>query len=210
MTEEKKEYPLKPIRLIVGLGNPGSAYSGNRHNIGFMVIDRLIEHYGVKVRKRCQSELAQVDPPGPLIFLQKPQTFMNCSGDAVKKFCRREKISPAEILVIYDDLDLKPGRLRIRFGGGAGGHNGIRSLTARMGTPDYGRLRLGIGRPASSAMVSDYVLQDFAQCEKELIDEVVAAAAEAVLMLCDKGYEAAMNVFNGSAVERCSNQPNQE
>ena len=147
---------------------------------------------------------------GREVDLQKPLTYMNSSGDAVRSLCRREKIKPAEVLVIYDDLDLKPGRIRIRFGGGSGGHNGIRSISARFGSPEYGRIRLGIGRPDSVAAVADYVLTDFAENEVELVNQVISCAADAVLMICDKGYGAAMNTFNGDVREKCSEQPNQE
>jgi len=209
MSDELAIESTKPVKLIVGLGNPGTEYAGNRHNIGFMVIDRLLKSQDVKARKKCQSYLAEFEAGGRNIFLQKPITYMNSSGDAVRKLCRREKISPAEVLVVYDDLDLKPGRLRLRFGGGSGGHNGIKSLTERLGTADYGRLKLGIGRPGSTSAVVDYVLQDFAESEVPLLDEVIETAISVVLMLCNQGYEAAMNNFNGKAVE-CSKQPNQE
>ena len=211
MSEELNIEALREIRLVVGLGNPGAAYAGNRHNIGFMVIDELVRRFGAKTSRKAKSDLAKVENAGRELFLQKPVTFMNLSGDAVRKLCRREKISADQVLVVYDDLALKPGRIRVRFGGGSGGHNGIKSMTARLGTGDFGRLRLGIGHPGSADVVADYVLQDFAECERELIGKVVERATEAVLMLCDEGYEAAMNVFNGQSVEVShSEQPNQE
>jgi len=211
MSEETCEIINKTIKLVVGLGNPGSLNQGNRHNIGFMVIDELAARLRAPFKRRAQSDVAEVDVAGRSIYLQKPITFMNLSGDAVRKLCRRENISAEEILVVYDDLALKSGRLRVRFGGGSGGHNGIKSLTARLGTADFGRLRLGIGHPGSASVVADYVLQDFADSEHELIDKVIESAAEAVLMLCDEGYQAAMNVFNGQSVEIShSEQPNQE
>jgi peptidyl-tRNA hydrolase, PTH1 family len=209
MPEDLAIESVKPVKLIVGLGNPGSEYAGNRHNIGFMVIDRLLSKEGAKIRKRCQSFLSEIELSGQKILFQMPLTYMNSSGDAVRKLCRREKISPAEVLVIYDDLDIKPGRIRLRFGGGSGGHNGIKSITARLGTADYGRFKLGIGRPGSKSAVVDYVLQDFAESEKVLIDEVIDTAINVILMLCDEGYEAAMNTYNGKAIG-CSGQPNQE
>jgi peptidyl-tRNA hydrolase, PTH1 family len=210
MTDEKSEDFYLPIKLIVGLGNPGSEYSGNRHNIGFMLIDELASRTGVAFKRKSKSDLSQFSVRKREIFLQKPVTYMNCSGDAVKNLCRREKIKPAEVLVVYDDLDLKPGRIRIRFGGGSGGHNGIKSITARFGMPDYGRLKMGIGRPDSVAAVADYVLSDFADNEAEMIEKVVSVTADAVLMLCNEGYEAAMNTYNGSVIEEYSEQPNQE
>ena len=176
-----------------------------------MVIDELVRHFGAKTSRKAKSDMAQVEIAGREVFLQKPVTFMNLSGDAVRKLCRRENIRAEEILVVYDDLALKPGRLRVRFGGGSGGHNGIKSMTARLGTADFGRLRLGIGHPGSASAVADYVLQDFADSEHELVNKVIDSAAEAVLMLCNEGYQAAMNVFNGQSVEIShSEQPNQE
>ena len=129
MSEDLALEKSKPVKLIVGLGNPGFEYVANRHNIGFMVLDEILKDRDVKIRRRCQSQLAELEIQGQRILLQKPQTFMNSSGDAVKKLCRRYKVSPAETLVVYDDLDLKPGRLRLKFGGGSGGHNGVKSMT---------------------------------------------------------------------------------
>ncbi|MCM8528765.1 MAG: aminoacyl-tRNA hydrolase [Lentisphaeraceae bacterium] len=209
MSEEDTLEPLTDIKLVVGLGNPGSQYAATRHNIGFMVIDRLLRDQSVKVKRQCQSEVAEYLVGSRSIILQKPLTYMNSSGDAVKKLCRRMKVKPSEVLVVYDDLDIKPGRMRIRFGGGSGGHNGIKSITARFGSGDYGRIKVGIGRPGSVADVVDYVLQDFSEQEKELIETVVDKTAEAVLMLCNEGYGAAMNTFNGQTFE-VSGQPNQE
>lgn len=209
MFEEDTLEPSVDVKLVVGLGNPGNEYVGTRHNIGFMVIDRLLSDQAVKVRRQCQSDVAEYLIGSRSIFVQKPLTYMNSSGDAVKKLCRRNKIKPSEVLVIYDDLDVKPGRLKIRFGGGSGGHNGIKSISARFGSGDYGRIKVGIGRPGSVADVVDYVLQDFSENEKPLVDVVVEKTAEAVLMLCNEGYEAAMNLFNGVTFED-SGQPNQE
>lgn len=210
MTEDLCETSHLPVKLIVGLGNPGSQYSANRHNIGFMVVDELATRAGIAFKRKYKSDLCVISVAGGEVYLQKPVTYMNSSGDAVRILCRREKIKPAEVLVIYDDLDLKPGRIRIRFGGGSGGHNGIKSISARLGSPEYGRARLGIGRPDSIAAVADYVLTDFATNEVELVNQVVSCAADAVLMLCDKGYGAAMNNYNGDVWDNCSEQPNQE
>ena len=209
MSEDLTLEQSKPVKLIVGLGNPGPDYEATRHNIGFMVIDRLFSGRDLKIRKRCQSYMSEFEVEGRRILFQKPLTYMNSSGDAVRKLCRREKIKPAEVLVIYDDLDTKPGKMRFRFGGGSGGHNGIKSITARFGTSDYGRLKLGIGRPDSKSAVVDYVLEEFAESELELTERVIDTAAEAILMLCSEGYGAAMNVYNGRTVE-LSEQPNQE
>jgi PTH1 family peptidyl-tRNA hydrolase len=210
MSEDQALEKAGVIKLIVGLGNPGPNYAGNRHNIGFMVLDEFLKGRAEKTRQRCQSELTEALVGDRPVLFQKPLTFMNLSGDAVKKLCRRENISPAEVLVVYDDLDLKPGRLRVRFGGGSGGHNGIKSITARLGTADFGRLRLGIGRPAgSSYAVADYVLQNFTTSENDLRDKMTVTAGNVMLMLCNEGYRAAMNQFNGVELTD-SDQPNQE
>jgi len=209
MSEEDSLEASVDVKLVVGLGNPGNEYARTRHNIGFMAIDRLLEMQAPKVRRKCNSDVAEFQAGGRIVLLQKPLTYMNSSGDAVKKLCRRNKIKPSEVLVVYDDLDLKPGRLRIRFGGGSGGHNGIKSITARFGSGEYGRLRIGIGRPGSAADVADYVLQNFSENEEELLEKVVDESAKALLMLCDQGYKAAMNTYNGITVG-CSVKPSQE
>ena len=209
MSEEDSLEVSADVKLVVGLGNPGSEYARTRHNIGFMAIDRLLEMQAPKVRRKCNSHVAEFQAGGKIVLLQKPLTYVNSSGDAVKKLCRRNKIKPSEVLVVYDDLDLKPGRLRIRFGGGSGGHNGIKSITARFGSGEYGRLRIGIGRPGSAADVADYVLQDFSENEEELLEKIVDESAKALLMLCDQGYRAAMNTYNGITVG-CSVKPSQE
>lgn len=209
MSEEDSLEASEDVKLVVGLGNPGSEYANTRHNIGFMVIDRLLKMQALKVKRKCSSDVAEFQLGSRSILLQKPLTYMNSSGDAVRKLCRRNKIKPSEVLVVYDDLDLKPGRLRIRFGGGSGGHNGIKSISARFGSADYGRFKIGIGRPGSSAEVIDYVLQDFSEREEELVEKVIDESAQAVLMLCDQGYKAAMNTYNGITVG-CSVKPSQE
>lgn len=210
MIEDLSGTQQPTVKLIVGLGNPGNQYSKNRHNIGFLTIDELASRSGVTFRRKYKSDYSKIAVDGREVFLQKPVTYMNSSGDAVRMLCRREKIKPAEVMVIYDDLDLKPGRIRIRFGGGSGGHNGIKSMTGRFGSPDYGRIRLGIGRPDSVSAVADYVLTDFAENEVELIQQVIGCAADAVLMLLNEGYGAAMNTYNGDVRDKCSQQPNQE
>ncbi len=138
MSEELVSETLTGIRLIVGLGNPGSQYAKTRHNIGFMVIDRLIESQSIKVQKNANSEIGELVIGDRKIFLQKPLSYMNCSGEPVQKLCRRHEIKPNEVLAVYDDLDLAAGRLRIRIGGSSGGHNGIKSLIARLGTTEFG------------------------------------------------------------------------
>ncbi len=209
MSEELISETLTGIKLVVGLGNPGAKYAGTRHNIGFMVIDKLLESEAIKVYKRANSEVAELLIGDRKVIFQKPLSYMNSSGEPVQKLCRRHEIKPNEVLVVYDDLDLATGRLRIRFGGSSGGHNGIKSMIARLGTADFGRLKIGIGRTGSSEDVADYVLSEFSLKESELMKEVIATSVKAILMLCNEGYGAAMNTYNGKTIG-CSSQPSQE
>ena len=194
--ETSQVYP-DDIRVIIGLGNPGSEYDKTRHNVGFEVLDILADLFVGKWKARHKSELYLCEEGQPISFLQKPKTFMNLSGEAVKKLCRKENIKPSQLLVIYDDLALKPGRLRIRETGSAGGHNGVKSMISYLGTQEFLRLRIGIGRPLHESSVSDYVLSPFAENEVELMNKVYRHAADAALMLCNDGCEAAMNKYNG-------------
>ncbi len=145
--------------LIVGLGNPGSSYALNRHNIGFMAVDTLAE--SVSWKSKYKGLIADMNLDGQHLLLLKPQTFMNLSGDSVRDVAGFYKIPPEKIAVLYDELDLPPGTLRIKKGGGSGGHNGIRSMDQQLGTQDYWRLRCGIGHPGDKDMVSPYVLSNF-------------------------------------------------
>ena len=151
------------ILLVVGLGNPGAEYEGTRHNAGFMVIDRLLAGFPAgrfEARHVAQSFVHAGMFRGKPLFLQKPQTFMNLSGLAVAGFARKEGIRPEEILVVSDDLDLPVGRLRLRTGGSDGGHNGLKSVIAELGSASFRRLRVGVGRPAPGGTI-DYVLSKF-------------------------------------------------
>jgi PTH1 family peptidyl-tRNA hydrolase len=199
--DDVKEVLPTQIKLIVGLGNPGPEYDGTRHNIGFDVLDELCSRYKGKRSSGCKSHLYRFELNDREIILQKPKTYMNLSGEAVKRICHKENIDLSEILVVYDDLALKPGRMRIRLGGSAGGHNGIKSLISCFGGQDqFLRLRLGIGAPIHSSETADYVLARFQEKERPLMREVARTAADAILVLCDEGHEAAMNRFNGTDV----------
>lgn len=194
---EAEEIQNCEIKLIVGLGNPGSEYDGTRHNIGFEVIDELAQRFGAKAKSRCKSQVYEIEYAGKKLFLQKPKTFMNLSGDAVKALRRKEKLNPSEILVVYDEMSLPLERMRIRLGGSPAGHNGVKSMIERLATKDFYRLRLGIGRPQNEGNVSDYVLSKFDDVELPSVKEVVEHAADAVLMLCSESCEATMNKYNG-------------
>lgn len=184
-------------RLIVGLGNPGETYRDTRHNIGFMVLDEIARRMGAAFReeKRWSGLVAKFTGG----YLLKPLTFMNDSGRAVQSVGHFYKASPAQTLVVYDDVDLPLGRLRFRTSGSAAGHNGIRSLISSLGSDEFPRLKVGIapadGRPAGERMVG-HVLGKFSAEERPVLQAVIQRAADAVLSAVDRGLETAMNVFN--------------
>jgi PTH1 family peptidyl-tRNA hydrolase len=188
---------LNAPRLIVGLGNPGETYRDTRHNIGFMVLDEIAKRLGTAFReeKRWSGMVAKFTGG----YLLKPLTFMNESGRSVQSVGHFYKASPAQSLVVYDDVDLPLGRLRFRTSGSAAGHNGIRSLIASLGTDEFPRLKVGIspadGRPAGERMVG-HVLGKFRAEEQPALQSVIQRAADAVLSAVDRGLENAMNVFN--------------
>ncbi len=175
------------MRLMVGLGNPGARYARNRHNIGFMAIDAIARRYGLPdFRSRFKGELAEGPIAGEKRLLLKPQTFMNDSGEAVLAAASFYKIPPGEIVVIHDEIDLQPGKLRVKRGGGNAGHNGLRSIDAHLGA-DYWRVRIGVGHPGVKHLVLPYVLQNFPADEvKEWVAPLIEAITETVpLLLAD-------------------------
>jgi PTH1 family peptidyl-tRNA hydrolase len=172
-----------PLRLIVGLGNPGARYQRNRHNIGFMAVDAVVRRHGFgPYRGKFQGAIAEGSIGGERVYALKPETFMNASGDAVGEAARFYKIAPEEIAVLYDEIDLAPGKLRVKRGGGAAGHNGIRSLDDAIGE-DYWRVRLGVGHPGVKELVMPYVLQNFAAEELLWLKPLIEAVAEAMPLL---------------------------
>jgi PTH1 family peptidyl-tRNA hydrolase len=183
--------------LIVGLGNPGRKYAGNRHNVGFHVVDRLAVDYELRFdQRRNRAHLAQGRIEGVRVALVKPQTYMNLSGEAVGALVRFFKVPSERVLVIFDDIDLPLGSLRLRLKGGAGGHRGVNSIIARLNTDDFPRIRVGIGRPPGRMPPEAYVLQDFKADEQPILEQTYQRAVEAIhLALCD-GFEMAMNRFN--------------
>ncbi len=186
--------------LVVGLGNPGKEYELTRHNIGFRVIDRISADLKIKVSKgQCLAITGQGDAAGHKLILAKPQTFMNLSGDSVSELVRWFKIERGHLMVIYDDLDLDTGTLRIRPKGNSGGHKGVESIINRLGTTEFTRIRLGIGRPDRTPLKEDssgYVLSRIPREEQEAIDQAILSAAEAVPLILKEGLEAAMNKYN--------------
>ncbi len=164
--------------VVAGLGNPGASYAGNRHNIGFMAADAIARHHSFSPwRKKFKSDFAEGEIGGEKVLLLKPQTFMNLSGEAVGEALRFHKLVPENLLVLYDELDLAPGKLRVKTGGGAGGHNGIRSIDAHCGA-SYRRVRLGIGHPGVKELVQRHVLGDFAKTDRIWLEPLLDAIAE--------------------------------
>jgi peptidyl-tRNA hydrolase, PTH1 family len=184
--------------LVVGLGNPGREYERNRHNVGFMVVDELARRHGGSWRGKFSGRLADVRIDDHRVGLLKPETYMNESGRAVKAAASYYKLEPDAILVVHDESDLDPGRLQARRGGGLAGHNGLRSVAQHLGSPEFLRLRVGIGRPGRGDRrpLADYVLDDFDPHEDP--GGIVARAAEAVETLDAEGLDAAQRRFNSS------------
>ena len=196
-----------PIRIIVGLGNPGRDYAETRHNVGFMVLDRLARRFGAewKLDKARKGELAA----GPGVLLIKPQTFMNCSGECVGPIMRYYKFEPAQVLVIYDDISFPVGTMRLRAGGSAGGHNGMKSLIAHLGGEKFPRLRVGIGAPGQKEMVG-HVLGKFAPDERPLLEESLTRAEAATVLMLQEGFQAAANKFNVKKEKKPRRKPETE
>jgi PTH1 family peptidyl-tRNA hydrolase len=183
-------------RLIVGLGNPGAEYSETRHNAGFWFCERLAGEFGVRFASEARFHALVANHRPASLWLLMPQTFMNRSGQSVGAFIRFHRIAPEEILVVHDELDIPPGQLRLKFGGGLGGHNGLKDITAHLGTQDYWRLRVGIGHPGDRNEVVNYVLKPPRREEREALD---AALDRALLLwpLVQKGdWNAAMQRAN--------------
>jgi PTH1 family peptidyl-tRNA hydrolase len=185
--------------LVAGLGNPGRDYADTRHNVGFMVADELVRRHGGSWRAKFSGDLAEMRLDGLRLALLKPQTYMNESGRSVGSAVRFFKVEPEALLVVHDEVDLEPGRLQARLGGGLAGHNGLRSVAQQLGTGDFGRLRIGVGRPerGDPRPVADFVLSPFAP-EVDL-EGLVARAADAVETIAREGLEEAQNRFNERA-----------
>ena len=187
------------IRAIAGLGNPGSEYALTRHNVGFMVIDELASRGNLNLRAKFAGRFGRLTHDQEDLLVLAPQTWMNLSGDSVQPMCAFFRVPPGELLVVHDDIDLPFGELRIKIGGGHAGHNGLRSIVARMASADFVRLRVGVGRP-DEATVRDHVLTAFRGDERAALDQVIDAAVKAVWLVVRKGGRAAMNEVNGQRV----------
>lgn len=186
--------------LIVGLGNPGREYERTRHNVGFRVVEKLADKLGCKVdRLKFQGLYGQVSYQGKKLFLLKPQTYMNLSGRSVLQLSAYFNIPPQRIIVIFDDISLPPGRLRVRGDGSAGGHNGIKSIIAELGSQAFPRVKLGVGaKPHPEQDLADWVLSTFSSAEERDLESALTRGAEAALMIMEKGVPEAANRFNGS------------
>ena len=180
--------------LVVGLGNPGKKYAGNRHNVGFMAVERLRDERGLPAwKEKFSGVFSRADE----LMLLEPMTFMNLSGDSVQPAAAFVKVDPAHVIVLHDELDLPFGDVRLKVGGGHAGHNGLRSIIQRLG-PDFVRVRIGVGRPPPGfrAEVADYVLSDFDASERAELPDVLARAIAAVTAVLEKGLTAAQNAVN--------------
>ena len=182
--------------LVAGLGNPGREYAGHRHNVGHMVADELGRRHGASWKGKFSGRVADVRLDGHRVALLKPETYMNESGRSVGAAVRFYKLAPESLLVVHDEIDFDPGRLQVRVGGGLAGHNGLRSIAAHLGTPEFLRLRVGVGRPARGDRrdPADYVLSSFEPADDA--EALVARAADAVETIAREGIEAAQQQFN--------------
>jgi PTH1 family peptidyl-tRNA hydrolase len=195
---------VDPLKIVLGLGNPGISYRSTRHNLGFRVVDRLAEKRGVRLR--AAGELGsrvwtvELSAPSGRVVLAKPRTYMNRSGRAAVALCRHYQVKPEDLVAVHDDADLALGRIRIRPGGGSGGHNGIRSIMEVLGTGDFPRVRLGVkGERREDTELADYVLEPFAADEEGPAEALVELGVDAVGTLLRDGLAVAMNRYNVSA-----------
>ncbi|NUT34532.1 MAG: aminoacyl-tRNA hydrolase [Hamadaea sp.] len=189
--------------LVVGLGNPGPQYAGNRHNVGFMVAELLAKRVGGSFARKTRGGVAEVAEgrlgfgvDAPKLVLAKPLTYMNLSGGPVAALAQFYKVPPAQVIAVHDELDIPFGQLRLKIGGGEGGHNGLRSMTKSLSTKDYLRVRFGIGRPPGRQDPADFVLSDFSATERKELDYCVDRAADAVESLVVKGLEPTQNAYH--------------
>ncbi len=185
------------MQIIAGLGNPEKRYEGTRHNTGFAVVDQLAEEYGISWdRSRFKGMVGKGVIEGQRVILVKPLTYMNLSGDCIQPLMAYYKLQPSDLIVIYDDIDLVPGRIRVRPGGSAGGHNGMKSIIARIGSQEFRRVRVGVGAKPAGWDLADWVLSHFSAEDEEKMKEGRSRAAEAAVRLLDTDVESVMNRYN--------------
>jgi peptidyl-tRNA hydrolase, PTH1 family len=195
--------------MLVGLGNPGREYRRNRHNVGFMAIEQIAERARIELRTRkFNATMGQGTFGGRKVVLLMPETYMNLSGDSVQPAMAFYKVAREDLIVLHDEIDLPFGKLQVKDGGGHGGHNGLRSIAARVGSTEFGRIRIGVGRPQNSNVpVADYVLSDFYGEETRALEEVLWKVHDAAELALRDGIKAAMNQFNGKAQEPRQKKP---
>lgn len=187
------------MKWIAGLGNPGRKYAMNRHNVGFMAVDRFAEKHGISITKEKFNALyGEGIVGGVKVAILKPQTYMNLSGESLRAFLDFTKSGPEEGVIVYDDLDTEFGRIRLRGQGSAGGHNGIKSVIAHLGTQTFNRIRIGISRPPEHLSVIDYVLGDFSKAERELLPGVLDRAADAMTDALSLPFDRVMAKYNAA------------
>lgn len=185
------------MRIIVGLGNPGKEYLKTRHNLGFLAIDKLSEKLGVNINKtKFNGMIGEVNYNGEKILLVKPQTFMNLSGNCVKEILDFYKLSNEDLIVIYDDIDIEFGKIRIRPSGSPGTHNGMRNITSMIQSQNFCRIRIGTGKPKTNQELYNFVLSEFSSEEMKIVDDVTTKVSQAVLEILDCDILKAMNNFN--------------
>lgn len=185
--------------LVVGLGNPGEKYDRTRHNLGFMAASALVSEYGGSWTKGFKGEYSEIFINGKKTFVLKPATFMNLSGESVQPFCAYYKIAPEDVVVAHDDMDMDFGKLKIKTGGSSGGHNGIKSITLHLGTENYIRLKMGIGKNIKKESIG-HVLGKFSQEETEKLDEFINISVKAIVSIVNEGLLKAMNAYNNRNV----------
>jgi PTH1 family peptidyl-tRNA hydrolase len=197
--EHTKPRRTRTLKCFIGLGNPGKEYMHNRHNIGFMVLDRFAEQHHVKTyQSKGKSYIAELQSQGQKILLLKPTTYMNLSGEAVRMAMDYYKFKLEDIVVIYDDLDIPFSQLRLRLQGSAGGHNGMKSIIQHIGTPNFSRIRMGISRPMPGANIADYVLSNFNTSESKQLPDFLDTCIEAMQHSINHSFEETMGIYNRS------------
>jgi PTH1 family peptidyl-tRNA hydrolase len=189
------------VRVVVGLGNPGSDYADTRHNVGFMLVDRLARRFGVALEERAGCRRGRGGWDGEDYVLVEPLRFMNRSGPPLRAALEELGLEGAPCLVVHDELDLPFGRIKLKRGGGTGGHRGLRSIVESLGSGDFDRLRIGIGRPPPGSEAVDHVLEGFSEADREALEAVLSRAEDAVMLWAKHGIEAAMNRVNAGPID---------
>lgn len=191
---------MEPMHLIVGLGNPGAEYAKTRHNAGFILVEKLAEQWKSSwaSERKFVARIAKAERGGGKVILCEPQTFMNLSGEAVGALVKYYQLPLAKVLIVVDDADLPLGEIRLRPGGGSGGHHGLESVTQHLGSRDYARLRVGIGRKDEARQITGHVLGKFAEDEREMLEKVLERAAGQIECWLSAGLQKAMSQFNGA------------